>query len=187
MGRPRRYLGTNELPRLDLRSAECRAVLQGVPRPDSGLPPGRLLANGTPVELAFSPCRFGGYRPWLLCSCCSQRRLVLYAREFVQQFLKGDEFVREERWFSWRCRRCWHLTYPSQRASRNWMWYAQLQVMALVGRYYPDWHYGDRFPSKPPRVWRRTWERLCQAVEEWEAVADEAFWRRVSRYLPIPA
>jgi hypothetical protein len=52
--------------------------------------------------------------------------------------------------FEFRGIHSWHLTYPSQRASRNWLWYAQLQVMRLVRRYSPDWEYGDGFPAKPP-------------------------------------
>jgi hypothetical protein len=183
MGRHRYRAGTNELPRLDLRSPECKAVLQGAPRPDSGRPPGRLLANGTPVELAFSPCRFGGYRPWVVCESCGRRRVVLYGVEFITRWMQGDEVESETRRYSWRCRRCWHLTYPSQRASRNRGYYAQLRIQALYRRYYPDWRYAMTFPDKPPHVRRTTWEKVQEQVSYWEGRRDEVFFERMAGLL----
>lgn len=184
MGRHRRCLGTYELPRADVRSPEFKTALSvtlrsGATRPTGGV----VTANGSPIRLEYSPCRFGGQRPWLVCESCGRRRLVLYGREFVQRFVRGEEFEKVTRWYSWRCRRCLRLVYPSQRASRDWRYYAQLRIEALVRRFAPSWDYADEFPDKPPRIRRRTWNRLCKAVSEWEGVRDAAFWRRVAPLL----
>jgi hypothetical protein len=168
MGRHRYRAGTNELPRLDVRSPECQAVLQSAPRPDSGRPLGRLLANGTPVAVAFSPCRFGGYRPWVVCESCGRRRVVLYGVEFTTRRMRGEVLESETRRYSWRCRRCGRLTYPSQRASRNLLRTAQIRLEALCRRFKPEWSYGDEYFEKPPRVRYATWERFCRAVEAWD-------------------
>ena len=44
----------------------------------------------------------------------------------------------------------------------------------------PNWTYGDEEPSKPPRMRWRTWERLCEAVERWEAWINEQWLPRVA-------
>lgn len=52
------------------------------------------------MQLARTPCAFGGSRPWVLCLGCGTRRAVLYN--------VGGSF---------RCRICHDLAYPSTRAS----------------------------------------------------------------------
>lgn len=51
------------------------------------------------VPTWWTPCRFGGQRPWLHCPCCGRRVVKLY--------LVGGSF---------RCRPCGGLVYASQRA-----------------------------------------------------------------------
>jgi hypothetical protein len=135
MGRVRQRLGTNELLRIDLREPNLRGNLRGVSGPGAL----RVTANGIEamVRLKFTPCRFGGQRPWLICDGCGNGRLVLYAREFVYRYMRGGKLERETRKHSWRCRKCWHLTYLSQRASRNGVYTAQLRIEALVGKFVP--------------------------------------------------
>ena len=75
-------------------------------------------------------------------------------------------------------------TFPrGPSAVGEWSYYAQLRIEALVRRFAPGWDYADEFPEKPPRIRWRTWARLCQAVDEWEAVRDDAFCQRISRFL----
>ena len=104
-----------------------------------------------------------------MCDGCSRWRLVLYRHP--------------DRKDLWRCRRCFRLVYLSQRASRDWMYYAQLRIEALARRFVPGWEYADKFPAKPPRLRWRTWNRFCEAVSEWEEVRDGVFWRRVASLL----
>ena len=52
-----------------------------------------------PVRLDWTPCHFGGRRPWFLCPNCSRRVAVLYSM---------TAFI---------CRRCLGLAYESQRES----------------------------------------------------------------------
>lgn len=53
------------------------------------------------VRLDWTPCTFGGKRPWFLCPGCDQRVAVLFGREM---FL---------------CRHCRGLAYRSQRESES--------------------------------------------------------------------
>jgi len=50
------------------------------------------------VQIAWTPCHFGGYRPWFLCpgDRCDRRVAILYG---PQPML---------------CRHCWRIAYPSQ-------------------------------------------------------------------------
>lgn len=50
-----------------------------------------------PVGLSWTPCRFGGERPWFLCPSCRRRVAILYG---------GAVFA---------CRHCYRLAYESQR------------------------------------------------------------------------
>src|SRR3712207_2963768 len=56
-----------------------------------------------PVELDWTPCNFGGERPWFLCpgAGCSRRVAVLYG--------PGNYFL---------CRQCYDLSYESQREGK---------------------------------------------------------------------
>jgi len=142
-----------------VRNAQVREVLRHQSSPTV------LYADGQPVHVIHSPCRFGGGRPWLLCQACGGRRLVLY---------------RHPRVGTWDCRECLRLTYPSQRASRDLSLTGQLRVTALCRRFVPGWEYSDEWPEKPPGVRWSTWQRFLDAVDFWEARRDEAFMRQVS-------
>ena len=52
-----------------------------------------------PVQVAWTPCHYGGRRPWWLCPCCGKRCAILYA---------GKVFS---------CRQCSGLTYQSTRTA----------------------------------------------------------------------
>lgn len=54
-----------------------------------------------PVTVAWTPCHFGGERPWLCCPSCGRRAAKLYG---------GVVFA---------CRQCWRLNYASQQVSRR--------------------------------------------------------------------
>jgi hypothetical protein len=48
------------------------------------------------IPVDWTPCHYGGYRPWFKCSKCAKR----YAKLYV---MKGE----------WECRKCHNLTYTS--------------------------------------------------------------------------
>ena len=94
-----------------------------------------------PVYLRWTPCNYGGTRPWFLCPAqgCGRRVAVLYG---------GGIFA---------CRHCHGLNYRSQHEQawdRALTRYQKIRVK-LGG------HPGDAyaFPSKPKGMHRRTYER----------------------------
>lgn len=157
MGRNRRFCGTYELPRTDLRLPNIRQMAR------------QMMARGFPfmafegqpeltaVALLEKPCRFGGSRFFFRCSRCGRRVLTIYWPETLRPG----------------CRVCLHLVYRTQRASRDVLTTGQLRIQALWRRVDPNWTYGDEEPSKPPRMRWGTWERLCAAVGWWQAWIDE--------------
>ena len=186
MGRTRQCLGTNELARIDLRSREMKEAL--APATRTGRPLSvRVEADGVPLRLNFAPCRLGGRRAWFVCEGCGRERVALYRREVVTVVHRDGATSEEHQRVWWRCRRCWYLTYPSQRTSRNLLGTAQVRLQVLCRRFKPDWRYGDDYFDKPPRVRHATWARFRQAVEAWEDRLDEDFarmvYRRLGKYL----
>ncbi len=157
MGTYRRKYGTNELPRIDLRQRSLWSPTTVA-----------LTVDGVQIPLVFTPCRFGGRRPWMVCGGCGGHRIVLY------------RYPRTQRW---RCRRCLGLTYPSQRASRDVARTAQLRLEALCQRFDPEWRYVDDYPRRPAGVHRRTWARFLKAVQMWESRLDEDFMLGVVRLM----
>jgi hypothetical protein len=59
------------------------------------------------VRLEWTPCHYGGERPWFSCPRCGKRCGVLYLGHFIA------------------CRRCFRMIYPCQadRHYRGWMLY----------------------------------------------------------------
>ena len=76
-----------------IRTTEADLVLIYRTRPNGG--PWRDVEQ--PVAITWSPCRFGGRRPFLCCPRCG--------RQSAKLFLLGDVL----------CRTCHGLVYPSQR------------------------------------------------------------------------
>jgi hypothetical protein len=102
------------------------------------------------VYLDFSPCNYGGQRPWFLCPDCSRRSAVLYWRR------------------NFSCRRCHGLVYETQQVSR---WKRALRRMEKIRMRLG----GARdivapLPPKPPRMRWSTYQRL--AAEEQKAASE---------------
>jgi hypothetical protein len=68
---------------------------------------------GYAVPLEWTPCNFGGARPWFRCRCviggrtCNRRARILYK-------------AVNSRYFA--CRECRRLSYRSRQTSRNWLY-----------------------------------------------------------------
>lgn len=122
--------------------------------------------SGT-LEVEWTRCNYGGSRPWFRCPRCSRRCAVLYPG-----------------WIGidWACRTCLDLAYRSQRlddeerlrwkAMRLRMRLGELPLLPILDA---------PMPEKPPRMHRRTYERLVAECEEAEDAYEEAFWNGMRR------
>lgn len=105
------------------------------------------------VELARTPCRYGGARPWFLCPGCLSRRAVLYSL--------GGLF---------RCRGCHGLAYGSTREGRP---ERMIRRAAEVRRRLGGKPAGSVWepPPKPRRMHWRTYSRLVRELRRCEVAA----------------
>lgn len=133
---------TADLPGLDVRRLHRSGQI--TPR-TAGL---EVRLDGAPaparVAVAWTPCRFGGARPWLVCATCRRRRARLY--------LHGGCWLD--------CRACLDLAYATTRwdvADRR------LEVLYRIHRRMGG--SGGLFaaPPRPRGMHRTTYERLRSA------------------------
>jgi hypothetical protein len=117
------------------------------------------------VRIVRKPCRFGGTRPYFICPgivngiACGRRVAKLHG--------PGRYFL---------CRHCYRLAHASQSEDR---WDRLLRrANKIRQRLGGDTGMAARFPRKPKRMWKRTYERLAEEVFEAELNADDAFARR---------
>jgi hypothetical protein len=103
-----------------------------------------------PVWVEWTPCHYGGKRPWFLCPGCERRVAKLcIARQF-------------------RCRHCLDLAYESQHQSRkNRCLYVASKIRNALGG---SESLADPPPPKPKRMHWRTYRRLCRKLERCESV-----------------
>jgi hypothetical protein len=123
------------------------------------------------VPIAWTPCRFGGERPWFMCSVSSNR--VYCGRRVIKLYGAGRLFA---------CRHCYQLAYTSQQESahQRGLWKAQKIRMRLGGSASPM----DEFPDKLKGMHWRTYDRLCRihdAAEERSTLGLMDFVERLSR------
>jgi hypothetical protein len=95
------------------------------------------------VELGWTPCNFGGERPWFLCPGirCGRRVAVLHAA--------GRYFL---------CRNCYGLSYESQREDRARR--ALRRAQKIRERLGGSANMLEPFPKKPKGMHWRTYEQL---------------------------
>jgi len=102
-----------------------------------------------PVYLDWTPCNFGGYRPWFICPVrgCGRRVAKLYG---------GAIFA---------CRHCHQLGYASQRED----WYDRADRRANKIRSQLGWELGIANPKgpKPKGMHWKTFFRLVAEHDEW--------------------
>jgi hypothetical protein len=114
--------------------------------------------------ITWTPCNYGGRRPWLICPerNCPRRVAKLYKPP------GGDLFL---------CRHCWNLVYESQRERRSLrLVYKAQDIHRRLGG---GPGLGGPFPERPKGMHRATYERLRWEAEEleadsWGALAQEA-------------
>lgn len=146
---------TDEFPVLDVRQLKRAGLIE----------PGQELVEGV-AHLAWTPCNFGGSRPWFVCpgEGCGRRVAILYGPEPGQLL----------------CRHCRDLTYESQRT-----WYlgrAEWRTEMARSRLAPD-------GGRPKGMHHTTYVRLAraylEALREQEALHQERLarlsWRQAAR------
>ncbi len=120
-----------------------------------------------PVPTSWTPCRFGGQRPWLHCPGCNRRVVKLYLVDCY-----------------FRCRGCGHLTYQSQRqdnANRALQKANRIREQ-LGGQRGPL----NRFPMRPARMRAATYARLRTVALEAERhllAANDGRLERLGRWI----
>lgn len=112
-------------------------------------------------SLEWTPCNFGGMRPWLLCQECGRRSGKLY--EIGRNLLA--------------CRICAGLTYGSQseRATDRLM----RRIRKVRSRLGGSGSLFDPFPRKPPRMHWRTYSRLRQVDSSRMEIVQPAMMRQL--------
>jgi hypothetical protein len=120
------------------------------------------------IPVVWTPCHFGGLRPWFKCFRCNRRVGKLYNTEASLQ-----------------CRRCLDLWYASQRRGEKSRRY--LQALKLRLRLNGIANLRELFPPRPKRMHQRTYDRLRRQAERLEADLREntRFRDRETDYSPL--
>lgn len=112
------------------------------------------------VAIEWTPCRFGGERPWWLCPACSRHVMKLYGA--------GARY---------RCRHCHRIAYRTQREKEH----DRIQTRANRIRKKLGGEPGvEMIPRKPKGMHWKTYERYCAELH----AADDAFVEYVRRRWP---
>ena len=106
------------------------------------------------VAIAWTPCRFGGERPWFVCSVASNG--VYCGRRVTKLYGAGRLFA---------CRHCYRLAYASQQESAHQRGLGKSQKIRMRLGGSPNML--EEFPDKPKGMHWRTYER-------WRRVHDVA-------------
>jgi len=111
------------------------------------------------IRLTWTPCNYGGNRPWFLCPHCLQRCAKLL----------------DYRDHGFRCRRCYGAGYAIENDTSEWR--LRRQIKKLESRLDDDY-------ERPKGMHHRTYQRLCDAITELEMAAEELFVQKVIRRWP---
>ena len=99
--------------------------------------------------VVWTPCRFGGERPWFTCSVYANGTYC--GRQVTKLYQTGRLFA---------CRHCSRLAYASQQESAHDRGLRKAQGIRM--RLGGTANMLDDFPEKPKGMHRRTYERLCR-------------------------
>jgi|RhiMetdeSRZDD1v2_1073273.scaffolds.fasta_scaffold28421_4 hypothetical protein len=101
------------------------------------------------VTTVWTPCRFGGERPWFICSVYANGTYC--GRQVTKLYDAGRLFA---------CRHCYRLAYASQQESAHLRGLLKAQKIRM--RLGGSASILDDFPEKPKGMHWRTYERLCR-------------------------
>jgi hypothetical protein len=110
------------------------------------------------ITLKWTPCHYGGQRPWFRCPGCQRRVAVLcgYDRLFL-------------------CRHCYRLPYTSQHETRLDRLYRKMRKLQT--------RIGHQYARKPKGMHWRTWERLRDQALNIEMTRDLAMEATLDRLM----
>jgi hypothetical protein len=101
------------------------------------------------LPVVWTPCRFGGERPWFVCSVYASGTYC--GRQVIKLYHAGRLFA---------CRHCSRLAYDSQQESAHLRGLGKAQKIRM--RLGGTANMLDDFPEKPKGMHWRTYERLCR-------------------------
>ena len=106
--------------------------------------------------VAWTQCRFGGNRPWFVCSVYANGSYC--GRQIAKLYQAGRLFA---------CRHCSRLAYASQQESAHERGLRKAQGIRM--RLGGTANMLDDFPKKPKGMHWRTYERLCRVHDAAQA------------------
>ena len=124
------------------------------------------------VRIIRTACNLGGTRPWF--ECPGVVNGIACRRKVSKLYGAGRYFL---------CRHCHGLAYGSQR-EEDWQ-RAQRRANGIRRRLGGEPGTGEAFPERPKGMWQRTYDRLCDEIEEAEQIADDAFVMRAAKLLNL--
>jgi hypothetical protein len=123
------------------------------------------------VPIRWTPCRFGGERPWFVCNVFANG--VHCGRRVTKLYGGGKLFA---------CRSCYRLGYRAQRSGQ--MDQAHLRLARLHRKLGADYDGPDGLPPERPKWMRqRTYERVIQQIDDGEERLDIVFIAGAQRLL----
>ena len=123
------------------------------------------------VPIRWTPCRFGGERPWFVCDVHANG--VYCGRQVAKLYGAGRLFA---------CRHCYRLGYAIQRDGP--MDRAHHRLRRLHRKLGADYDGPDGMPPRRPKWMRqRTYDRVVQQIEAGEEHLDHVFMVGAQRIL----
>jgi hypothetical protein len=116
------------------------------------------------IGIEWTPCNYGGARPWWTCPQCDRRCAIVYARGM----------------WPFMCRLCANLTYETAQSD------AFTRAICKTNKRHArlGWEWGKPFPPKPKGMHRRTWTPLvteCSDAARLEKVVFDEWAERMER------
>ena len=121
-----------------------------------------------PTPIVWMPCRFGGGRPYFVCSGIVDG--IVCSRWVTKLYGAGRYFL---------CRHCYRLAYASQREDRYDR--ALRRANNIRVRLGGEPGVASAFPTRPKGMHRETYERLQSAVLNAEIQAEERLTHLLAR------
>jgi hypothetical protein len=125
------------------------------------------------VPICWTPCRFGGERPWFVCNVTANGTYC--GRQVTKLYGAGRLFA---------CRHCYRLGYAVQRGGP--MDRAHHRLRRLHSRLSADYYGPDGIPPSKPKWMRwRTYCRIVAKIEAGEEHLDHVFTIGAQRILAM--
>lgn len=118
------------------------------------------------IRLRWTPCNYGGMRPWFLCPDCTRRVAKVYLPETM--YLRGNAYTQGTLVYWFKCRYCYDLTYL-QRQQRDQYW-TYLHRADRIGDRWLD--VGETTIEKRKGQHYATFQRRAAQYQTYREIAD---------------